>query len=173
MRRARSRRRAAELATVAVAVALARLFPACDDPRSHVYSARKYDERLGCIGFTEAIEVIDGPDVSRDCAPTCVVVGRLRDGASTLFVSTTCPPHPAGEPEARTDPRCAPALEAFQRGNLCLPDGGSAASPDAAADASAADASADAAADASAADASADAAADASADALTDAPDDG
>ncbi|MCA9584699.1 MAG: hypothetical protein KC657_05010 [Myxococcales bacterium] len=176
----RDRPRLSALAFLASAALLARAFVGCDEEKSHVYSARKYEEGRKCVGAVEAIEVISGPDAPRDCPALCVTSGRLRDGSSTLFVSTTCGPHPFGADPNRTDPRCDDALAAFARGDFCLSDGGSTRPlVDAGADAAdASDAQSDDASDAQsddaadAADAQSDDAADA-ADAPSDAPDDG
>jgi hypothetical protein len=169
----RERTRLRSLASLAFAALLVRAFVGCDEEKSHVYSARKFDDARKCVGAIEAIEVISGPDVPRDCPPLCVASGRLRDGSSTMFVSTTCGPHPVGADPARSDPRCDDALAAFARGDFCLSDGGSTAPViDASADATSPDAS-DATSDATDATSDASDASDAAgdADATSDAPD--
>ncbi len=173
----RDRSRLRALAFLASAALLTRAFAGCDEEKSHVYSARKYDDARKCVGAVEAIEVISGPDAPRDCPALCVTSGRLRDGSSTMFVSTTCGPHPFGADPNRTDPRCDDALAAFARGDICLSDGGSTRPlVEAGADAAGLDAAGPDAAglDAAGPDAS-DAADDASdaPDAPSDAPDDG
>jgi len=89
----------------------------CNDAKTHVFSARAYEQANDCLDDYAAIEVVQGEVGSARCAPACLV------GAGTYYVSTMCPPFPASltahDPDAAPDPVCIAALAANAAGKSC------------------------------------------------------
>jgi hypothetical protein len=109
-----------------VALAIA----ACGET-THVYSGRLYVEDRDCVATTSSIEVVEGDPAPDTCAPACLVQRTTPDGTRPVYVSKMCPPVPFGFDTDAKDPRCAPALAAFERNDTCFTDGGSSAPADA------------------------------------------
>jgi hypothetical protein len=104
---------------------------ACEDNTSHPYPAREYRADRDCLAAPIAIDVVEGEDPGA-CAPVCLV--KAEDGGRAAYVSTTCAPYPPFVDTSGSDPRCALALAALERSDLCLSDGGSRSPRDAARD---------------------------------------
>jgi hypothetical protein len=77
----------------------------CEDQRSYVYSAQKFEADKGCLDTYTTVEVVQGAGANATCAPTCMSVG------DSVFVSTMCPPLPAVATALPTD--ASPCLEAL------------------------------------------------------------
>jgi hypothetical protein len=124
--------------TIAISVA-------CSSGSSHIFIGRIYDDQRQCLGDTASIDVVSGKDPGLGCDPTCLI-GKL-DETSTVYVSTECAPFPMFFDTSGKDARCAGALAASTRDDICNADGGSSnpvvvdagtgATPDATADATA------------------------------------
>jgi hypothetical protein len=92
----------------------------CDNPSVHVYSGQLFDTQGQCVLPTStALDVVSGAATGNSCSAACLV------GSSQVYVSTVCPPYPAGygvETQdaglAASDP-CAAALTAFAAGTTC------------------------------------------------------
>lgn len=115
---------------------------ACDGTDSYVYTAQRFDPSEGCLGDYESVEVVAGSGASATCPAACFSF------QGELYVSTVCPPLPAGaEAVEASEPECAAALAAASQEATCsaggpvIEGGGDDAATDAA---SVADASADA-----------------------------
>lgn len=93
------------LAFLALSIAAVAAAIACEDQRSHVYSAQKYEADNACLDTYTPIEVVEGPTSDSNCTPTCITV----NGA--LYVTTQCPPLPAIATESPAD--ASPCLEAL------------------------------------------------------------
>ncbi len=101
---------------LAVVVALA---ASCEDVRSYVYSARKYDATNACLNDYAAVEVVSGSGAEAYCPPTCFSV------AGTIYVSTMCPPLPAAATALPADASpCSDALDAGAQEASCANAGG-------------------------------------------------
>lgn len=107
--------------TCAGALIAACVVAACDDA-SRPFLGRFFLESRDCLGTVSSIDVVPG-EASR-CAPACLVQ-RTYDGGRPVYVTTECAPYPPDTDGTGVDPRCAAALDAFTRGDTCLPDGGS------------------------------------------------
>jgi hypothetical protein len=118
---------------IAIATALS---AACDGPESHVYVAMPYEPSRDCLDPSTSLAIIDTPDGSLDCAPTCLVLpAPPAVGSEQVYVSTMCGPYPTDFDDSQTDPLCAPALAAFARGpDTCVAGGGSSDPADAGAE---------------------------------------
>jgi hypothetical protein len=106
------------IGALAVAISVA-----CGSASSHIFLGRPYDDQRQCLGDTAGVDVVSGPDPGLGCAATCLI-GKL-DETSTVYVSTACAPFPMFFDTSGTDPRCAGALAASARSDICNADGGS------------------------------------------------
>jgi hypothetical protein len=100
---------------------------ACTNNTSHIYLGRPYDDQRQCLGDTAGVDVVSGNDPGLGCDPTCLI-GKL-DETNTVYVSTECPPFPMFFDTTGTDPRCAGALAASARNDICNDDGGGSSNP--------------------------------------------
>ncbi len=113
------------------ASALFVLASACSDSTTHVLVGNAYDPSNQCLAASAGFALVDGPEPSGQCPPTCVIDART----GTAFVTVTCPPYPLVDlvelQDATTgagDP-CASALVAWSGAVACgtggaSPDGG-------------------------------------------------
>ena len=117
-------------------VTAAALSAGCDGPESHVYVAMLYEPTRDCLDPSTSLAIIDTPDGSLLCAPTCLVLpAPPAAGTEQVYVSTMCGPYPDGFDSSQTDPLCPPALAAFARGpDACAAGGGSSNPTDAGAE---------------------------------------
>ena len=110
---------------------------ACDSGSFYAYVARIYDPQRDCLSDVEAVDIGNGSDPGLGCDPKCLVASDS-DGGMVVYATTMCGPVPYGVDSTGTDPRCAKALAAVGRSDICLADGGSTdpleAGPDAAPD---------------------------------------
>ncbi|HSQ62835.1 MAG TPA: hypothetical protein VLM85_06455 [Polyangiaceae bacterium] len=97
---------------------------ACDSGSFYAYVARIYDLQRDCLSDVQAVDIGNGPDPGLGCAPKCLVASD-QDGGVVVYATTMCGPVPYGVDSTGTDPRCAKALAAVQRSDICLADGGS------------------------------------------------
>ena len=136
---------------------------ACDGYDSHIYSGEAFETGPNCLDQPSSVDVVDGVTPTNPCTPLCLILPTYDgEGGTQAFVSSMCPPLPPAADTTQLDPRCPPALEAYNRDDFCLDGGGSTNPPDGAPpplpDADAGDAAlADAAPDAAIVDAGADA----------------
>ncbi len=122
-------RRGLAVATSFVAVA-ATCVAACNDAKTHVYSARAYDVGADCLSDYAALDVVAGETGSARCAAVCLVSG------GNYFASTMCAPYPSAFDvfaadagvDAATDPACTAVLAASAANRACgaPPDAGDA-----------------------------------------------
>jgi hypothetical protein len=136
---------AAALIGAASAAATFALVVACGDARSHIFIGRPYDPTRQCLGDTGSIDIVSGPDPGLGCPATCLI-GKL-DETSTVYVSTQCQPFPMFFDTSGADPRCAGALAASARDDICDDEGGSSNPIEAGADVVASDVAAETSAD--------------------------
>lgn len=95
--------------------------PACNDAKTHVYSARAYDTQADCLSDYAALDVVPGDTGAATCAPVCLVSG------ATYYVSTVCAPYPSAYVvyaadagvDAATDPTCQSAIAALAASKSC------------------------------------------------------
>ncbi len=99
------------------------LHAGCGDP-SYVLEGRFYVAERDCLGTAASIDVVSGEEPAKTCAPTCLLQ-RAYDGGRAVYVTTTCGPFAFDFDVSGTDPRCAPALAAFDRDDTCKPGVGS------------------------------------------------
>lgn len=98
------------------------LATACTEA-SHVFEGRLFVEGRKCLGTTASVDVVDGENGGR-CPPTCLAQ-PLKDGGRAVYVSTMCAPYPFAFDASGGDLLCPIALEALDRNDTCLVDGGS------------------------------------------------
>jgi hypothetical protein len=116
-------------ACAALAVLGAIVFVACDDTAaSHIYRGRPYDIARDCLDDTGSVDVVSGPDTSLGCDPTCLI-STLPEAGDVVFASTQCPPFPEFFDVSGKDPRCAKAIAAVNRSDICNDDGGGSSNP--------------------------------------------
>lgn len=115
-------RLAIAMGAVGAAALLASAGSGCDDG-SHVYEGRQFVEGRGCYLSKSSLDVVSG-EPAGECQPRCLVQ-RTEDGGRAVYGATMCPPLPFGFDVSGTDPICPIALAALERGDFCLPDGGS------------------------------------------------
>jgi hypothetical protein len=99
---------------------------ACDDPISHIYTARAFDRVRGCLGPNLSIDVLVGADPGSGCQPICVV-GRssvVIGAPEVVYVTTMCAPHPPSFDITGKRSECTSALAAIRRSDSCARDGG-------------------------------------------------
>jgi hypothetical protein len=92
----------------------------CDNPGVHVYSGQLFDMQGQCVQPTStALDVVSGAATGNACPAACLV------GSTQVYVSTVCPPYPAGYNVetldaglVASDP-CSVALTAFAAGMTC------------------------------------------------------
>ncbi len=94
----------------------------CGDT-SHIFQGRFYLRDRACLGTTSSIDVVEG-DVPPSCPPACLAQ-PLADGGRSIYVSSMCAPYPYLFDASSSDPLCPPALDAWNRNDTCLSDGGS------------------------------------------------
>jgi hypothetical protein len=97
---------------------------ACGDP-SHIYEGRLFLESRNCVGTPSSIDVVEGDPPTTKCPVRCLTQPH-RDGGRAVYVSTMCEPFPFNFDASGNDPACAKAIQAFERLDTCLLDGGSA-----------------------------------------------
>lgn len=87
---------------------------ACTGTESYVYTAQRFDPSQGCLEDYESIELVAGSGASATCPAACLSFQE------ELYVSTVCPPLPAGAEAAdASDPTCAAALAAANQEATC------------------------------------------------------
>ena len=96
---------------------------ACRDT-SHVFEGRLLAQQKKCLGTTSSLDVVEGDSVSQ-CPPACLAQ-PLSDGGRAIYVATMCAPSPFAFDASGTDLLCPSALDALERNDTCLLDGGSA-----------------------------------------------
>lgn len=112
------------LLVAAAAVCTGSVAIACGDA-SHIYEAYPYREAEDCLGARTSLDVVEG-DETGNCAPVCFMKTEA-NGQRAILVSRMCGPYPFALDRSGTDPACASALAALERGSSCLSDGGSTA----------------------------------------------
>lgn len=122
------------LALLALGVPAAALVSvaACDDRNVYIYSAARFDPDNACLEDYAALDTLPGEGASARCSARCMTF----EGA--LYVSTVCPPLPAGAEQVPANAsECVAALRALTSGTSCTAaaapaaDGASDADPDA------------------------------------------
>jgi hypothetical protein len=100
---------------------------ACTTPTTHVLVGNPWNPAEGCLEPSTGFDVVDGPEPSGQCPPTCVIDAKT----GTAYVTVTCPPYPPLDTtelaDAATDPSdpCQPALAAWAAQAACgAVDGG-------------------------------------------------
>jgi hypothetical protein len=107
-------------------VAFVGLAWACDGYDSHIYSGELFEQQQNCLDQVSSVDVVDGVTPTAPCTPICLILPTYDgDGGSEAFVSTMCPPLPPAANTTQLDPRCPPALQAYNTDNFCLDGGGS------------------------------------------------
>jgi len=103
---------------------------ACDDTGAYPFQARPLDDTIGCLGNVAVLDIIAGADPGLGCTPRCFVATQADEAGDFIVYGTTmCGPGPQGYDSSGQDPRCAVALGAVGRTDLCTGDGGQTAPP--------------------------------------------
>lgn len=120
----RPRRLLRLVATGVAATALgAALVLACGGPNSHVLSGRRYLADRDCVEALSSVDVVEGPDPGRTCAPICIVGQSPLLVGPAVYVTTQCPPYPPTFDLSGENPECAGALAALERLDICNAEG--------------------------------------------------
>ncbi len=133
-RQGRYRVYAASAGVLCLGLAFSPWNSACDGYDSHIYAGELYEQARNCNDNPSSVDVVDGVTPPVPCDPICLILPTYDgDGGTAAYVSTMCPPLPPAADTSQTDPRCPPALAAYNRIDICLDGGGSTNPPDSAA----------------------------------------
>src|SRR5262245_27854530 len=94
---------------------------ACDDGRTHIFGAYRYEPTRDCLEGSAAVDVIDGPDPG-----ACASVRCWTSPAGEIYVTSTACDAPPDYREHTQDPAqtpCERALAAFRCHVTCPPNG--------------------------------------------------
>ena len=105
--------------------ALLLLLAACDSGSYYLYTGHAYEPQRDCVSDLVALDVEIGSDPGATCGAKCLAAPNEVDGGVQVYATTMCGPTPAGADMSGTNPQCANALAAFNRGDFCLDGGGS------------------------------------------------
>ncbi len=104
---------------------------ACGGYDSHIYSGEAFEAARDCLDQVSSVDVVDGVTPPNPCSPLCLILPTYDgEGGTEAFVSSMCPPLPPAADTTQLDPRCPPALAAYDREDFCLDGGGSTDPPD-------------------------------------------
>ena len=94
--------------------------PSCT-AATHVLVGNAFDPADQCLRPSTGFDVVDGPQPSEECPPTCVLDAKT----GTTYVTLTCPPYPpldtteSPDGSTGTGDLCGPALTAWASKAVC------------------------------------------------------